>query len=125
MDRNDVGPACQRRRAQWRPVVAAPGRPECGDCVRGGGARPSGGPRIRPTLCVRRKGRELALTRWAFAVATAVVLVLLPAPGFATAKPTEPAVPKTPKRIQSDFNHDGYEDLAISIFTEDVSGVVD
>src|SRR5438093_3562945 len=45
--------------------------------------------------------------------------------GAAASAHQRPTTPRTPADVTSDFNGDGYEDLAISVFTEDVGTVAD
>jgi hypothetical protein len=60
------------------------------------------------------------------AILALLVAVTISHPAGAAAPPRhQPAAPRTPGDVTSDFNGDGYEDLAISVFTEDVGTVAD
>jgi hypothetical protein len=65
--------------------------------------------------------------RWFVVLSTSIAMVPAAA-GLARSQPratAHSASPRTPASVQSDYNGDGYEDLAISVYTEDVNGIED
>jgi FG-GAP repeat len=65
--------------------------------------------------------------RWFVVLSTSIAMVPAAA-GLARSQPratAQSASSRTPDSVQSDYNGDGYEDLAISVYTEDVNGIVD